>query len=75
MSCAAVCDSGDVYLEVYVRLTAYGKATAEGATSLLQGGVRPVTPVELTTSLARPLWHSLSETSHTDRECYPARHR
>ena len=32
-----MCDSGDVYLEAYVRLTAYGKATAEGATSALQG--------------------------------------
>ena len=38
-SLVVMCDSGEVYLEAYVRLTAYGKATAEGATSgsALQG--------------------------------------
>ena len=36
-SLVVMCDSGEVYLEAYVRLTAYGKATAEGATSILKG--------------------------------------
>ena len=38
-SLVAMCDSGDVYTEAYIHLTAHGKAAAEGATSSREGAL------------------------------------
>ena len=38
-SCVAMCDSGDHYFEAYVPLAIYGKAVAEGSTSIPEGAL------------------------------------
>ena len=39
MSCVAMCDSGDVYLEAYIHLTVYDDAPSKGMSSIRQSAL------------------------------------